>query len=814
MAEEGVAEAGDGPITAESPRISISSARKSSVRKGSSRSGLRRVDSLLVEAGRVKSMGAVHHGTEDLPWSVTLTLAYQTIGVVYGDLGTSPLYVFASTFPDHTPSENDILGALSFIIYTFTLIPLIKYVFIVLRANDHGNGGTFALYSLIARYAKISVSPNQVPEDQEVSSYKLAAPTKTMRRSQYLKEALNKKNWLRNVVVTIAILGTCMVIGDGVLTPSISVLSAIQGIKVNKPSLNQNVVVLVTCVILFALFSIQRFGTDRVGYCFSPIVVIWFISIALIGIYNIIMKDSTVFRAFNPYHMYEYISRNKKQGWISFGGIVLCVTGTEAMFADLGHFSVKAIQIAFTALVYPCLLIAYIGQAAYLLKHPEAVGETFYNSIPDKVYWPMFVVATGAAIIASQAMISATFSIVDQAMTLGCFPRVKVVHTSKKYAGQIYIPELNWLMMVLCIIIAAGFRDTTQIGNAYGVAVVSVFFVTTNFVTLIAIMIWQVPLWIALPCYFFMGSVELTYFSSILYKVPKGGWVPLIFVACFFSVMYTWHYGRVKKYEYEVKNKVSLDWVLGLGSNLGITRVPGIGLVYSELAQGVPTIFSHLISNLPAMHQVLVFVCIKNLPVPYVPDEERFLIRRIGPKQFRMFRCAVRFGYRDLSVGNEIDFEEQLIQNLAIFISTEVQAAQEQPMIADLAQLQRMIDAEGDGGAAPASVALDMTRRLSQGSRDDSEDSQSQSGIKAMKLPPNVDSGVEEELKVLVESKDAGVVYLLGHTEVRSRRSSSRFRKFLIDDYYHALKRNCRASTVSLAIPHERLLQVGMVHYI
>ncbi|KAG6543833.1 hypothetical protein Mapa_014673 [Marchantia paleacea] len=658
----------------------------------------------------------------------------------------------------------------------------------------------------------------------------------------------------------------------------------------------------------------------------------------MIGIYNIIMKDRTVFRAFNPYHMYEYISRNKKQGWISFGGIVLCVTGTEAMFADLGHFSVKAIQIAFTALVYPCLLIAYIGQGAYLLKHPESVSETFYNSIPgkldsvfsgyhipfiqsivtsvycncfqtskvrcltrhacalectDKVYWPMFVVATGAAIIASQAMISATFSIVDQAMTLGCFPRVKVVHTSKKYAGQIYIPELNWLMMVLCIIIAAGFRDTTQIGNAYGesahsaiaafqifrfiscagdestwstlpmpkmvlrvhvcfqftvsckllsyclremsahdekalctltivthrgsghawlagVAVVSVFFVTTNFVTLISIMIWQVPLWIALPCYFFIGSVELTYFSSILYKVPKGGWVPLIFVAIFFTVMYTWHYGRVKKYEYEVKNKVSLDWVLGLGSNLGITRVPGIGLVYSELAQGVPTIFSHLISNLPAMHQVLVFVCIKNLPVPIVPDEERFLIRRIGPKQFRMFRCAVRFGYVDLSVRNQIEFEEQLIQNLANFISTEVQ---ELPAISDLAQLQRMIDAEGEG-AAPATMTVDTTRRLSQGSRDDSEDSQSQSGIKAMKLPPNVDSGVEDELKVLVESKDAGVVYLLGHTEVRSRRNSSRFRKFLIDDYYHALKRNCRASTVSLAIPHERLLQVGMIHYI
>ncbi|OAE33988.1 hypothetical protein AXG93_3891s1010 [Marchantia polymorpha subsp. ruderalis] len=374
--------------TANTPRVSFAgdntSVGKSSIRKASSRSGLRRIDSLEAEASRVKSM-ETHHGNQNLPLSVTLTLAYQTIGVVYGDLGTSPLYVFASTFPDRVPSEKDILGALSLILYTFTLIPLIKYVFIVLRANDHGNGGTFALYSLVSRFARISVSPNQVPEDQEVSSYKLSTPTDSMKRSQKLKEALQNHRWLRTLIVTVAILGTCMVIGDGVLTPSISVLSAIQGIKVNQPSLDQNVIVVITCVILFALFNIQRFGTDKVGYLFSPVVLVWFISIALIGIYNIIKQDPSVFRALNPYHMYEYMSRNKKQGWISLGGIVLCVTGTEAMFADLGHFSVKSIQIAFTTLVYPCLVAAYTGQAAYLLKHPEDVSETFYNSIPGKL---------------------------------------------------------------------------------------------------------------------------------------------------------------------------------------------------------------------------------------------------------------------------------------------------------------------------------------------------------------------------------------------------------------------------------------------
>ncbi|KAL2612180.1 hypothetical protein R1flu_023872 [Riccia fluitans] len=746
---------------------------KTAVRKFSSRFGMRRMDSMEIEASRVKAMEGNGHGNQNLPWSLTLTLAYQTIGVIYGDLGTSPLYVFASTFPNKPPTEKDVLGSLCLIIYTFTLIPLLKYVFIVLRANDHGNGGTFALYSLISRFAKFSVSPNQIPEDQEVSAYKLKMPNSKMKRSQKMKEAFQKHLWLRNVIVTVAILGTCMVIGDGVLTPSISVLSAIQGIKVNKPELSQNVVVIVTIIILFILFNLQRFGTDKVGYMFSPVVLIWFISIALIGIYNIVTKDPSVFRAFSPYYIYDYLARNKKQGWISLGGIVLCLTGTEAMFADLGHFSVKAVQIAFTTLVYPCLLTAYIGQAAYLLKHPEDVSQTFYNSIPNKVYWPMFVVATGAAVIASQAMIFATFAVVAQAMTLGCFPRVKVVHTSKRLAGQIYIPELNWLMMVLCIAIAAGFQNTTQIGNAYGVAVVSVFFVTTNFVTLIAVMIWQVPLWIALPIYFTIGSVELTYFSSILYKVPKGGWVPLLFVTIFFSVMYTWHYGRQKIYEYEVQNKVSLDWVLGLGANLGITRVPGIGLVYSELAQGVPTIFSHLISNLPAMHEILVFVCIKNLPVPNVLDEERFLIRRIGPKQFRMFRCAVRYGYRDLDARDTTvheEFEKQLTESLANFLRTESETVQEGSVGSDLSELQKEIAVEVEnvnGKRVPSPMVMEAAKRLSQGSPYDSEDSLSETGIKPMDLrsPQNAESTVDEELLLLDASNHAGVVYLLGHTE-------------------------------------------------
>ncbi|KAL3680616.1 hypothetical protein R1sor_023572 [Riccia sorocarpa] len=797
---------------------------KSRQRGHSRRSGLRRLDSLEMEAGRVQGFDPNCHNN-DLSWPATLMLAYQSIGVVYGDLGTSPLYVFQSTFPDHTPSQNDILGALSLVIYTFTLIPLIKYILIVLQANDNGNGGTFALYSLIARFANLNVATNQAPEDSEVSSYQLRSPSSRLKRSQYLKQAFRKNPWMKNAVLTMAILGTAMVIGDGVLTPSISVLSAVEGLKVNQPELSQNVIVIITIVILIGLFSIQKHGTDKVGNVFSPVVLIWLLSIASIGIYNIVTMGSPVYQAFNPYYALDYLLRNKKQGWISLGGIALCVTGTEAMFADLGHFSVKAIQIAFTTLVFPCLLLAYIGQAAYLLQYPEDVHAAFYNSIPETVYWPVFVIATFAAIIASQAMISATFSIVSQAMTLGCFPRMKVIHTSEKYAGQIYIPDLNRLMMVLCVIIAAGFRDTTQIGNAYGVAVVSVFSVTTNLVFLIAIMIWQVPLLIALITYVLVSVVELLYLSSVMYKVPHGGWVPLLFVIVFFAIMFTWNYGRRAKYDYEVKNNVSLDWVLGLESNLGIQRFPGIGLVYTELAQGVPNIFPHLISNFPSLHSIVVFVCLKNLPLPHVHDEDRFLIRRVGPKELRMFRCAVRFGYLDVAERRPQRFEQQLMQNLANFVMMEgninaVEDHTDQGTTEIEAVVKHMNPAEDLEGSARVTRIMRSARQISRDAEQEEEGYGSSTElesetVKAIFKPAEIaDAALEEELAFMDSARHAGVVYLLGQSEIKARKSSSRFRRFMINHFYHALKRNCRSSVLWLNIPTERLLQVGMIHYI
>ncbi|KAF0925450.1 hypothetical protein E2562_016668 [Oryza meyeriana var. granulata] len=340
---------------------------------------LQRFDSLHMEAGKIP--GGQSHAAK-VGWATTLHLAFQSIGVVYGDMGTSPLYVFSSTFTSGIKDTNDIIGVMSLIIYTVALLPLIKYCFIVLRANDNGDGGTFALYSLISRYARISLIPNQQAEDAMVSHYKLESPSNRVKRAHWIKEKMENSPNFKIMLFLVTILATSMVIGDGVLTPCISVLSAVGGIKQSAKSLNQGQIAGIAIAILIVLFLVQRFGTDKVGYTFGPIILTWFIFIAGIGVYNLFKHDTGVLKAFNPKYIVDYFERNGKQGWISLGGVILCITGTEAMFADLGHFNVRAIQIGFSAVLLPSVLLAYIGQAAYLRIYPEHVADTFYKSIP------------------------------------------------------------------------------------------------------------------------------------------------------------------------------------------------------------------------------------------------------------------------------------------------------------------------------------------------------------------------------------------------------------------------------------------------
>lgn len=464
--------------------------------------------------------------------------------------------------------------------------------------------------------------------------------------------------------------------------------------------------------------------------------------------------------------------------------------------------------------MFPCLLLAYTGQAAYIVCNTGHVSDAFYRSIPDGIYWPMFIIATAAAIVASQATISATFSIIKQALALGCFPRVKVVHTSRKFLGQIYIPDINWVLMILCIAVTAGFKNQSQIGNAYGTAVVIVMVVTTFLMIPIMLLVWRSH-WILITIFTALSLlVEVPYLSAVLFKIGQGGWVPLVIAAAFLIIMYVWHYGTVKRYEFEMHSKVSMAWILGLGPSLGLVRVPGIGFVYTELASGVPHIFSHFITNLPAIHSVVVFVCVKYLPVYTVPIEERFLVKRIGPKNFHMFRCVARYGYKDLHKKDD-DFEKMLFDSLSLFVRLEsmMEGYSDSDEYSLFGQhMEKSIDLtsteNGNENTFYSNVDLSYAS-----SYDLIQPAQSQ-GSSLMRSSGQTSQTTGDELVFLNRCKEAGVVHILGNTIVRARRESGFAKKIAVDYIYAFLRRICRENSVIFNVPHESLLNVGQIFYI
>ncbi|GMN64035.1 hypothetical protein TIFTF001_033105 [Ficus carica] len=698
---------------------------------------------------------------------MVLQLAFQSLGVVYGDLGTSPLYVFYNTFPDGVEDPEDLVGALSLIIYSLTLIPLLKYVLIVCRANDNGQGklfsthevalsegGTFAIYSLLCRHAKLRTIPNEDRTDEELTTYSRSIFSEHSFAAK-TKRWLERHAFMKNSMLILVLVGSCMVIGDGILTPAISefinivqdhkiflrlylvvdqrspealrgILSAVGGINVGQSRISNDVVVLVAVLILAVLFSIQHYGIDKVGWLFAPIVLLWFLLIGGIGIYNIWKYDSGVLRAFSPVYIYRYFRRGKREGWTSLGGIMLSITGTEALFADLSHFPVLSIQIAFTVVVFPCLLLAYSGQAAYLMKHSHNIVGAFYHSIP-------------------------------------------------------------------------------------GTAVVIVMLVTTFLMILVMILVWRCH-WILVLLFTVLSLVvEGTYFSAVVLKVNQGGWVPLVISAVFFAIMYIWHYGTLKRYEIEMHSKVSMAWILGLGPSLGLVRVPGVGLVYTELANGVPRIFSHFITNLPAIHSVVVFVCIKYLPVYTVPEDERFLIKRIGPEEFHMFRCVARYGYKDLH-KKDYDFEKNLFDTLTTFVRLDClmnasSSATDEYSLPDQEEKQTSDSRFNSNGNTTLSIvdssisSVDVIVQV-------------RSPLHANRNTQSSGHTEIDELQFLNNCRDTGVVHILGNTVIRARRDSNFCKKIAVDYIYAFLKKICRENSSMLNVPHESLLNVGQVFYV
>ncbi|KAK6931080.1 Potassium transporter [Dillenia turbinata] len=661
-------------------------------------------------------------------WRTVLTLAYQSLGVVYGDLSTSPLYVYKSTFAEdieHSETNEEIYGVLSFVFWTLTMVPLLKYVFIVLRADDNGEGGTFALYSLLCRHARVSSLPNSQFADEELSDYKKDIRLVPTSFGSRLKSTLEKHRVLQRFLLVLALIGTCMVIGDGILTPAISVFSAVSGLELSMSKEHHKYVeVPVACIILICLFSLQHYGTHRVGFLFAPVV-------------------------------------------------------------------------AFTSLVYPSLILAYMGQAAYLSQHPvihsDHIG--FYVSVPG------------------------TFSIIKQCSALGCFPRVKIVHTSSKIHGQIYIPEINWILMILCLAVTIGFRDTKRMGNASGLAVITVMLVTTCLMSLVIVLCWHQSVFLAIAFIFFFGTIEALYFTASLIKFLEGAWVPIALAFIFIIIMCVWHYGTLKKYEYDVQNKVSINWLLGLGPSLGIVRVRGIGLIHTELVSGIPAIFSHFVTNLPAFHQVLVFLCVKSVPVPHVRPEERFLVGHIGPREYRLYRCIVRYGYRDAH-KDDMQFEKDLVCSIAEFIrSSKARPSGEDQDVEK--------DDEKMAVVGTPSRHLDGVKVCEDNVPN--TDSPGTSELPEIRSPvikpkkrvrfvvpdsPQIETSAREELRELMEAQDVGIAYILSHSYVRAKQGSSFFRRVVINFGYDFLRRNCRGPTYPLSVPHASTLEVGMIYHV
>ncbi|XVF67204.1 hypothetical protein PTKIN_Ptkin10aG0101600 [Pterospermum kingtungense] len=740
-----------------------------------------RIDSFDVEALEVP--GAHRSDYEDLSIGRKIILAFQTLGVVFGDVGTSPLYTFSVMFHKAPINGNeDVIGALSLVLYTLILIPLVKYVLVVLWANDDGEGGTFALYSLICRHAKVSLLPNQLPSDARISSFRLKVPSPELERSLKIKEKLENSLTLKKILLILVLAGTSMVIADGVVTPAMSVMSAVGGLKVGVAAIEQDQVLMIAVAFLVVLFSVQKFGTSKVGLAVGPALFIWFCSLAGIGIYNLIKYDTSVLRAFNPVHIYLYFKRNSVKAWYALGGCLLCATGSEAMFADLCYFSVRSIQLTFVFLVLPCLLLGYLGQAAYLIGNPTDAEQAFFSSIPSGVFWPILLVANIAALIASRTMTTATFS--------------------------------------FCLILVCCISSINEIGNAYGIAELGVMMMTTILVTIVMLLIWQINIIIVLSFVILFLGLELTFFSSVLWSVTDGSWIILVFAVIMFLIMYIWNYGSKLKYETEVKQKLSMDLMRELGCNLGTIRAPGIGLLYNELVKGVPAIFGHFLTTLPAIHSMIIFVCIKYVPVPVVPQSERFLFRRVCPKSYHIFRCIARYGYKDVRKENHQTFEQLLIESLEKFIRREAQERQlesdgdEDTDSEEDTSFSRVLIAPNGSVYSLGVPLLSEFRESSNPVSEASTSAEVKADSSADPSMSDPEHSLERELSFIRKAKESGLVYLLGHGDIRARKDSWFIKKLVINYFYAFLRKNCRRGIANLSVPHSNLMQVGMTYMV
>jgi len=542
------------------------------------------------------------HGNDGL-----IKLALGAIGIVFGDIGTSPLYAFRETFAGHHKLSLDhahIMGVTSLMFWSMMVVVTIKYVAIIMRADNKGEGGSLALLALISSKAQT-------------------------------------KKWTAGIIL-LGVFATSLFYGDSMITPAVSVLSAVEGLAVAQPGMAHFVLPIAIAILIF-LFAIQQSGTAKVGLFFGPIMLFYFLTIALLGSLSV-AKSPEVLWAFSPTYAVEFFLLDPVRAFLALGSVVLAVTGAEALYADMGHFGRKPIGMSWLCFVLPALILNYMGQAALLTRDgAPALESPFYLLAPDWLQLPLVILATAAAVIASQAVISGAFSVTQQAIQLGFVPRLRIEHTSAATAGQIYIPLINWMLMTMVIILVLFFRTSSNLTSAYGIAVTGAMTIDTCLLAVVLFRLWHWPKWAAIPLLGLFFLVDGAYLTANLTKIPDGGWFPLLVGLIVFTILTTWAKGRhlmmARLREAAMPIKVFIS-----SAATSATRVPGTAVFMTSTAEGVPHALLHNLKHNKVLHERIVLLTVKIADVPFVRQAERVKLEHLG---HGFHRLVLRYGFME-----------------------------------------------------------------------------------------------------------------------------------------------------------------------
>ncbi len=534
-----------------------------------------------------------------------IKLSLGAIGVVFGDIGTSPLYAFRETFAGHHPLTVDafhIMGVVSLMFWSMMLVVTVKYVSIIMRADNKGEGGSLALLALVS------------------------GKTKT-------------KRWSAGIVL-LGVFATALFYGDSMITPAVTVLGAVEGLAIAAPGLG-GLVLPIAVVILVALFSIQRSGTSKIGLFFGPVMLLYFAVIATLGLLSVI-KTPDMLWALSPHHAVEFFLYDPVRAFLALGSVVLAVTGAEALYADMGHFGRNPIRVSWLFFVLPALILNYMGQGAMLMRDgTPALASPFYLLAPEYLQLPLVLLATAAAVIASQAVITGAFSVTQQAIQLGFIPRLRIEHTSASTAGQIYIPLVNWLLMVMVLLLVLAFQSSANLTSAYGVAVTGAMMIDTCLLGVVLFRLWNWPAYYAIPLLAVLFLVDGAYFAANLTKVPDGGWFPLLIGLIIFTLLTTWAKGRKLMIERMREGAMPIK-VFIQSAATSATRVPGTAVFMTSSPEGVPHALLHNLKHNKVLHERIILLTIKIMDEPYYPDDGRCHLEDLDQGFHRM---VLKYGF-------------------------------------------------------------------------------------------------------------------------------------------------------------------------